>query len=245
MNMNDTGEKLKLTKNDMIHKTLKSRQTKQHIIMAYLALIRSKKWDKISVIEICKKAEITRGTFYQYFGDIFDLMEQLEGDLLEDLKERYAHCLPVHGRIVTREKFPDQFDYSPPEIFLVWFGFCREHREAMLSLLDRKYGDSYFVKKLKVILREKLEEMMDSDGHARDELRVHFVEVFVELHLLSAQSWLAPETDDYLSVEDIVNLLNTMRVGAGYLHWKNAMDSDYKDKMKQACGKDMQIEQIL
>lgn len=219
-------------KNDISNKTPKSKQTKQHIILSYLTLMRSKKWDKISVIEICKKAEITRGTFYQYFGDIYDLIEQLENELLEDLKSRYAACCMVKRTFVPAEKFLEKFDYAPPEIFLTWFEFCRDHKEAMISLLDRKFGDTYFVKKMKGIIKEIIEEMMDSEGTAKDELRAHFVEVFVELHLLSVQTWLSSETDEFLSVDDIVNLLNTMRVGSMYLTWKRSVDSEFQEKMK-------------
>lgn len=222
-------------KQDTLHKTQKfsrSHQTRQHIISSYLELIRGKKWDKISVIEICKKAEITRGTFYQYFGDIYDLLEQLEGELLEELKARYHICPQMRRTAIAAEDFPKRFDYAPPQSFLTWFDFCRDHREAMLSLLDRKYGDTYFVKKLKVILRENAEIIMDSEGTAKDELRTHFVEVFVELHLLSVQTWLSSDTGEFLSVDDIVNLLNTMRVGAMYLTWKGNTDPEFEKKMK-------------
>lgn len=219
-------------KNDIPNKTPKSIQTKQHIILSYLALMRLKKWDKISVIEICKKAEITRGTFYQYFGDIYDLIEQLENELLEDLKDRYAACCLRKRALIPVEKFLEKFEYTPPEIFLAWFEFCKDHKEAMLSLLDRKFGDTYFVKKMKVIIKNIIEEMMDSEGTAKDELRAHFVEVFVELHLLSVQTWLSSETEEFLSVEDIVNLLNTMRVGAMYLTWKRNVDLEFQEKMK-------------
>lgn len=224
-----------MIKQDTLHKTQKSsrsHQTKQHIIFSYLALIRGKKWDKISVIEICKKAEITRGTFYQYFGDIYDLMEQLEGELLEELKAKYHVCAQKQRTIIAKGDFPKRFDYTPPQSFLTWFDFCRNHREAMLSLLDRKYGDTYFVKKLKTILRENVEMMMDSEGTARDELRTHFMEVFVELHLLSVQTWLSSENEEFLSVDDIVNLLNTMRVGSMYLTWKRNTDPEFEKKMK-------------
>lgn len=202
-------------------KTQKSIQTQQQIICSYLQLIRSKKWDKISVIEICRKAEVTRGTFYQYFGDIYDLMEQLEQKLLEDLKARYAACPKIRYSAKDLEQFPEQFDCAPPEIFLIWFEFCKKYRAAMLALLDRKYGDTYFVKRLKDIIREQIRSMMDREGIAKDELREHFIKICVELHLLSAQTWLSTDTEEFLSIDEIVNLLNTMRVGAMFMNWRN------------------------
>ena len=48
----------------------KSEQTRTKIADTFLKLSTQKKWDKISVKEICSEASITRGTFYQYFNDL-------------------------------------------------------------------------------------------------------------------------------------------------------------------------------
>lgn len=224
-----------MAKNEGTRKTPKSEQTKRHIVTCYLALMRTKKWDKITVIEICRYAEITRGTFYQYFGDIYDLVEQLENSLLTDLKAGYAGCSNDRHKTWPIESFPTKFNYSPPPMFLVWFNFCRKHRDAMLALLDRTKGDTYFVKKLKNVLQREINRMMDHEGTPNDELREHFVRVFMELHLLSAQTWLeSEEEEDYLSVDDIVNLLNTMRVGSIYLRYKEATDPEFERVMGEA-----------
>ena len=212
-------------------KTNKSANTKRHIVSAFLSLMEDKHWEKISVIEICRKAEITRGTFYQYFGDIYDLVEQLEHSLITDLSARLGKIPKNKGCHFRTEDFLTRYDYTPPASFLIWFEFCREHRDAMMMLLDRKHGDTYFVKKLKVILKESIENVMEGDGTANDDLRSHFLNVFLELHLLAAQTWLTTDDEEYLSIDDIVNLLNTMRVGSGYLSYRRAIDSDFETRM--------------
>ncbi len=210
-----------------VHRSNKSEHTRRRIIHSYLALIRHKKWDKISVIEICRYTEITRGTFYQYFSDIYDLMEQIETSLLDEIAERYASASRQPEVHLTNETFLTKFNPAPPEIFNTWFQFCSKHREAMMALLDRKFGDPYFVKRLKPLIARNLQEMMDRDGQPRDELRSHFVDIFVELHFLSAQSWLdADEDAEPLAPEDIVNLLNVMRVGAIYMTLKRKEDPE-------------------
>ena len=43
---------------------------------------------------------------------------------------------------------------------------------------------------------------------------------FLELHFLAARTWLESSEDNFLPVESIINLLNTMRVGANYLSYR-------------------------
>lgn len=201
-------------------KTSKSKQTREKIIDTYLDLIINKKWDKITVKEICAKASITRGTFYQYFEGIYDLMEQIEKALFDEINQRYAKA-PPRPHVTAPELFNDQFDCEPPYVLTTWFEFCKNNRKAMAVMLDRKHGDHYFVNRLKVIIATQINNMMDEDGLPNDALRSHFVKVFIELHFLAATSWFASKEDEPLDDSEIISLLNSMRVGSAYLTYKS------------------------
>lgn len=208
----------------------KSERTRTRIINTYLDLMLQKKWDKITVKEICTNCSITRSTFYQYFSDIYDLLEALEADLLDELSQQYNSVIDSKFAAIPEQLFVERFDYRPPGLFMVWFRFVDKNRKAITALLDRKKGDTYFVKKLKQLMITTLNRSMDGDGLPKDELRSHFVELFMEMHLLAAQIWISGDSD--ITEYDIVNLLNTMRVGACYLNYKSLSDPDYEKKMK-------------
>lgn len=57
--------------------------TKQKIQASFLTLLSNKPINKIAIREICTLANIHRGTFYHYYGNIFDLAEEIEKDLLK------------------------------------------------------------------------------------------------------------------------------------------------------------------
>ncbi len=198
----------------------KSEQTRKRIEQTYLNLIFEKKWDRITVKELCSRANITRGTFYQYYGDIYELMEQIQNSILEEMSRKYQEMSGNPRPKFRIEEFIEKYDVEPPPHLLFWFDFCRIHKTAMEALLDPHNGDPYFVKKLKNILNDYIEAMMDNDGLPRDELRGYFVKTVAELHFLSARLWLESEGENALSTDEVVNLLNTMRVGAGYLTYK-------------------------
>lgn len=50
-----------------------------------MTLLKTKQLSSITVKEICEEADINRSTFYAHYRDSFDLMEQIEEELIEDL----------------------------------------------------------------------------------------------------------------------------------------------------------------
>lgn len=62
------------------------RYTKMIIQQSFLSLLRIKPCVKITVTELCQKAEINRATFYKHYLDIPDLMERMEEELLEKFR---------------------------------------------------------------------------------------------------------------------------------------------------------------
>lgn len=59
--------------------------TKKVIKETFLNLLETKDISQITVKEICENADVNRATFYRYYLDIYDLLEKIEEDLIEDL----------------------------------------------------------------------------------------------------------------------------------------------------------------
>lgn len=63
--------------------------TKKVIKETCIELLSEKDITKVSVSELCKKADINRATFYRYYLDIFDLLSKIEDEFVEELKNSY------------------------------------------------------------------------------------------------------------------------------------------------------------
>lgn len=59
------------------------RYTEMIIKKAFLEFLQQKPMSKITVREICEKAEINRSTFYKHYLDCYDLMNKLKEEALE------------------------------------------------------------------------------------------------------------------------------------------------------------------
>ena len=64
------------------------RYTKKAIRDSFIALLEQKPIEKISVTEICKGADINRGTFYSHYSDPFELRNALANELVEAIERR-------------------------------------------------------------------------------------------------------------------------------------------------------------
>ena len=86
---------------------LRIEKTKNCIINAFIELRSRKELEKITVKELCEKAQVNKSTFYTHYHDIYDLSEQLENDLVTSLMEELNHPKNVieNPTAFTRELF--------------------------------------------------------------------------------------------------------------------------------------------
>ncbi len=62
-------------------------QTRKNLIEAFWSIYTTKRIDKITVKEITNKAGYNRGTFYEYFQDVYEILEVIENLSLPTLDE--------------------------------------------------------------------------------------------------------------------------------------------------------------
>lgn len=61
--------------------------TKMVIKDSFVALLNVKPISKITIKEICEKADINRATFYSHYKDQYDLLHQIEEELFNDINQ--------------------------------------------------------------------------------------------------------------------------------------------------------------
>lgn len=61
------------------------RKTRAQLRTALTALLREKEVKDITVRELTERADLNRGTFYCHYKDLFDMLEQVQTEMLEEL----------------------------------------------------------------------------------------------------------------------------------------------------------------
>ncbi|MEI6101420.1 MAG: TetR/AcrR family transcriptional regulator [Eubacteriales bacterium] len=115
-------------------------QTRQNMIDAFWPLYCQKRIEKITVKEITQAAGYNRGTFYEYFKDVYDVLEQIEQSLIPALEE-----LPPVSK-------PSIHIGMPLDVFMKLY----EHNNKYYSVLLGDHGDPAFAGKLKNAIKPLL-----------------------------------------------------------------------------------------
>ena len=68
--------------------------TKTAIRRTFFELLEEKDFDKISVREICQRADINRSTFYRHYDDINALMKSIEAEFVADIDRQIERMDP-------------------------------------------------------------------------------------------------------------------------------------------------------
>lgn len=122
--------------------------TKEKIYIAFATLFKTKELSKIKVSEISKIAEINRSTFYEYFKDVYDLLDNFEDFLVDVMKKSIKADYTYDGTHMIFKSI----DYNPNERFAPY-----------ITLLFSSY-DSHLRLKTITTLSNYLEESLGLNG---------------------------------------------------------------------------------
>ncbi|TDL32794.1 TetR/AcrR family transcriptional regulator [Jeotgalibacillus sp. S-D1] len=167
-------------------------QTKQNLNQAFWELYCMKRIDKITIKEITMRAGYNRSTFYEYFSDVYDVLEQLEERLIANLQE-----LPV-------QQLSSQKDPFPLEALVSMFS----HHSKYLVVLLGDQGDPAFQGKIKASMKPMIKEILIAQG-ARDDFELEYtLEYALSAMIGVLRYWFSQEEPP--SIEKLVELLTEL-----------------------------------
>lgn len=134
----------------MNQESRKVAKTKGIIKDAFFKLSEEIRIEKISIKDITINAHINRSTFYLYYRDIYDLLESIEKEFLDDFTDKVKE---VYATIL---KDKDICPIIPP------LEFYQKYSKYLKILLGNN-GDPLFAHKMKTIIKKTLSELFKGE----------------------------------------------------------------------------------
>ncbi len=136
------------------------RVTRAIIKDAFVSLLKKRPIKDISVKELCAEANINRSTFYFHYTDVYDLLEQIEQEMFDDLRT----MLSVSSYDLV---------YLANSIYIELFTFIEKHLD-MCEVLIVKSSDPTFLKKVSEIGYEKYMQICSITNPKADKTKLEY-----------------------------------------------------------------------
>lgn len=132
-----------------------SAQTKEMIKCAALELMRTTDPDRITAVEISKKAEISRTTFYRHYSTVDDVLCEIEDEFLSGIRQC---CLEM-------PKAPlNSVDCTHPlPVYIAMTEYILAHREVYL-IMTGTHENARFLAKWHRFIREYHADVLMQEG---------------------------------------------------------------------------------
>jgi len=167
-------------------------QTRQNLTDAFWSLYKKKRIEKITVREITQQAGYNRGTFYEYFLDVYDVLEQLEKSIMPQVPDLPPMDLPI---IAGAPGMP-----FPVEAFMKLYETYNEYYTVLLG----DNGDSAFMGKIKKAMLPKQKEMLLASG-ASDGFELDAVLEYTNISMIGMLAYwfrleIKPPVEEFLAL---------------------------------------------
>ena len=138
--------------------------TKKTIKDTFIKLLAEKDIKKITVSELCKKADINRATFYRYYVDIYDLLNSIEKEFENEIKKAYAPKKHDENTIIN-------FSKSLLTVLL--------KNKELVKILFNTNDNIYFLNSILEIAYEHCKEKWEKDLPNLLEKDIEYASIFI------------------------------------------------------------------
>lgn len=167
-------------------------QTRQNIIDAFWELYCEKRIEKITVRDITEKAGYNRGTFYEYFMDVYDVLENIEKSLIPTMEELPPVSTPT-GTLGM-----------PLDMFLKLY----EQNSKYYSQLLGDDGDPAFASKLKNSIKPTIMEMFKGNPNIDHKELEYILEYTLSAMIGMMSFWF--QQKEALTKEELYELIHRL-----------------------------------
>lgn len=162
-------------------------RSKRALRSALISLMEERSFDGFTVNDLCERADLNRGTFYNHFRDKDDLVSQLEAEVISDLDQLQAQM----QHLSVRELLGYQALKKPLPLLTELFDYLR-YQGAFLHAVLGPGGDVAFAPRLRDSVCTNLVESILHERYRNDPTPFvgYYVAFFASAYLGVITRWI-------------------------------------------------------
>lgn len=171
-----------LRKQQVLIMNRKIQMTKKFIRLALFECLKEKDINKITISSLCEKADINRSTFYKYYGSQYDVIKEMEQEVIQLINE--------------------QLNDQPKETsFIQLLQFLKFNKETIKIFFECNV-DNEFPKQVLALdsINNQLEQVSQNDPYIKNYILFG--------SLATIQQWI--DAGCIESCEEIANIINSI-----------------------------------
>lgn len=169
--------------------------TKRTIKESLIKLLQTKEIHQVTVTDICKMADINRGTFYAHYKDAYDLLQSMEDELFAQIS-KYIYETPS-------ENYYDLLLLNVLELIA-------ENKELCKILLCRHRDNKLLDKLIFIANKADLEHIYNASNEFNKSYSNYYIRFIVGGCIAIIETWL--ENDLPESPEEVVKIINSVSI---------------------------------
>lgn len=162
-------------------------RSKRALRDALIELMEERSFDGFSVNDLCARADLNRGTFYNHFRDKDDLLAQLEAEVMDDLDRFQAQM----QNLTVRELLGYRARKKPLPLLVELFDYLREQGTFLHAVLGPG-GDVGFGPRLRDSVCTNLVQSILHERYRNDPSSFvgYYVAFFASAYLGVIERWI-------------------------------------------------------
>lgn len=169
------------------------RYTRMALRESLLSLLQQYPLNKITVSRICEQADVNRSTFYLYYKDAYDLLDQIETELYEQISQALEGTSYMLPNVEMLQRIYEII-YKNRDLCRILFG---------------EFGDKVFLRKVGNIHKDQMMREWRKLGKNLDETTLSYLHTFAAYTNIGVmERWIA--SDFHETPAQLASLVNKM-----------------------------------
>ena len=155
----------------------RTRYTQMVLKKSLIEWMEQKPLAKITIKELCERADINRCTFYAHYRDQYDLLQQIEDEIISEIRERLS-AFDFRADIGVAFQVVEQI-----------FQYIADNRDFCSLLLSEK-GDFSFQKRVTALFQEQYAQQWQASRSTDPETVEYLYRYVITGSIGILQNWL-------------------------------------------------------